>query len=412
MRRLLLILAPITLALGIGARFMARSAPAPTPTPGVAATAVQDTHTPLLGGDGKPRWRPLWTRPVPGLDTLSLAADGSTVAWRDARGVVRRIDGLTGTTLWQTPPQFEGARLLSAPGGRVIAWNPLRTGPHHMTILDGAAGGGREVAVGEILWSVALSSDGTSLVAGTGQKGLVRIALGPNGASRTLPTRLPGIPEALAARGGRLIASMWLPSGLIAVEPRTGKPFWRYVASDPARRYRVLLSADGSTLVTLSARGLRGTEALQLAVWSAPEGTLLFQTDIDGSEPQVRVSADGSRIALTCARTASYATGESREYKLTVFDRTGQRLVDGKGGQFFSPQLLALSASGARITVRDGDRAIYTLDARGRIVSRLALGDEDATATAVRQTVATDDGMYLLVCRNDDQATLFQAVAE
>lgn len=416
MIRRLLVLAVVSIALGIGARFFARSAPSPRVAP--SPRALRSVQVASIGG-GHPRWRVVWTRPAADLQTFSLAADGS-VAWRDAAGAIRRLDAATGKTLWQSASLPQVRALLAAPGGAVLAWSPRVPLNPALFLLDAATGASRPLALPASIWSVALTADGRAALVGTGAGSLVRLALDPRAPAGGASTwSLPGLPESLALSGdGRIgIVGTWLAQGAHLIGPE-GAVRTLPSATDPARWFAVQISADGSTALALSARGVRGRPlALEssptLFVWDARTGRPLWTYPIDGVDPRVGLCADGRRIALTYIRADGLSEGEG-ERKLTLFDRAGNPVVADKGSLFFSPELLAVSASGARITVRDDDRAVCTLDAAGRTIGRLALSPDPATGRppTIRAAQATPDGAFLLMHRGDGQLTLLRAIGE
>jgi hypothetical protein len=91
-------------------------------------------------------------------------------------------------------------------------------------------------------------------------------------------------------------------------------------------------------------------------------------------------------------KTLNYRTGEATARKLALYDSQGRKLWE-KGGEFFSPTLVALSPDGGRLTVADGANTLYTLDARGHFVSQLRFPVNPKTDTrpTIQEAVATPD---------------------
>ncbi len=367
------------------------------------------------GGDGKPRWTLRWQRPVPALDGFSLASDGSVIAWTDTQGRVRRLDSQTGRQLWRTQPLPGRDGLLAAPGGQVLVWKRFAPQRPEVLILDallGDAGARTQKAPGAI-WSVAVSGDGQTLLVGAGDRTLTRYPLGASTAApQTL--RVEGYPESLAVgdSGEHFACGTWLPSGVSGP-----KDTWRHREPDPARWFDLQLSTDGSTLVALSRRGPRrrasATDA-RLLVWDAQTGLRLWEQEITGGAARVRVSEDGGVVALSFVAVSHYSTGDLSERRLSLFARDGKRLSPDRGGSYLAPELVALSASGNRITVLDMDRSLCTLDRAGRTVARLPLPLDPETRQpySIRASQSSSDGQTLLMHRGDGTLALYQATAE
>ena len=224
---------------------------------------------------------------------------------------------------------------------------------------------------------------------------------------------VPGLPESLAVASGKPVAacSMWLRAGVAGL---TGTAQWRFEESDPARWFDVQLSADGGTLLAISQKGPRRAgraSETQIHVWDAPTGKLLWTAPLLGTSPVARIDATGSVIAVTYTVVAKYTTGDVLEAKLALFDRLGKTLAAPRGGAYLSPRLVALSASGNRVTVLDGDRSLCTLDTTGRTVARLPINTTE-NIVSVRETLTTSDGSGLLLYRGDGVLEYYRATAE
>jgi hypothetical protein len=100
-------------------------------------------------------------------------------------------------------------------------------------------------------------------------------------------------------------------------------------------------------------------------------------------------------------------TGRGDETRrLLLLNRDGTARGDEKGGRFFAPRLVALSAQGERTTVLDGERALFVLDQEGKTRWRLTL----PTRAPIQQTISTPDGAFLLLVRTDGTLTLYEAL--
>jgi hypothetical protein len=346
---------------------------------------------------------------------LNRAPDGSSVAWVDQGGSVRRVQSASGKTLWQTPPLPAVNQVRVGPTGVVLAFSRLNPANPSVRILDSAVGDRKSalVPVEGAVWDAELAPDGSKALVGTGQSCLYLIPMRSDAVWPGVPSRLSGIPDSISVAANEPLAlfGTWQDGGVCAWGlDRT--PRWRHQERAVDRVYTVRLSADGSTAVAVSAQGPRRQNA-RLTVWDAHAGGLLWIEDLDGSDPRVSVSANGHFIAVTYAHISAYNSGDAVERKVALFDRGGRRLFNDKGGVFFSPELVCLSADGARITVRDAAGNIWTLDNRGRTVARLHPPADPATGAtpALRQVAATENGAYLLVYRSDGSLTLYKAAA-
>ena len=404
MIRQVLLLGALALAFGVAVRVVTEPAPA------VATAAPPATETPEVKGDGRPRWQEFWTRPAPGLAAMDLSPDGATVAWADGKGAVRRLDA-DGRTLWQKPPSAGVNRLIATPGGSILAYRWLNPARPEVQILSGAST--RSCLVDGAIWDVAISADGGRMVVGTGQRSIYvfpTVTAETSGVSPKARWRTPGIPASVAVTSEEPMAltGTWQEAGVSAFDLK-GMPRWRHDEADPTRQYDVCLSGDGSTAVGVSARAPRETEA-RLHAWDAGTGRPLWAQDLDAFHPEVLTSRQGRFVAVTYVKMLSYHTGQVVERKVALYDRQGKRLWE-KGGLFFSPRLVALSADGARLTVTDGASTLYTLDVRGRIVSRLRLSPHPKTGVmpVIKEAVASEDGKYLLLRRGDDRISLLKA---
>jgi hypothetical protein len=281
-------------------------------------------------------------------------------------------------------------------------------------ILDPVVGAEKSalVPVDSAVWLAQLSADGQKAVIGTGRASLYIIPMRRDAVVNGPSVRLPGIPESVDVAAGEPIALLgtWREGGICAWG-LDRSPRWQRAESQASRTYDVQISADGSTAVAVSAEGPR-RESARLHAWDARTGELLWIEDLGGSAPKVRVSANGKYIAVSYSRVADYSNGSKVERKVALFERDGRRRFEDRGGVYFSPEVVCLSANGDRLTVRDPSGMLWTLDRDGRTVARLRLpkDEKDKTSTpAIRDILATDDGAYLLVQRADNQITLLKS---
>ncbi len=407
----ILLLGAIALVLGVAVRLSTAPVPAIATSPRPATVAAQgdDISSPR---SAQPRWQVLWTRPAPALAAMDVAEGGATITWVDLKGSVRRLNA-RGRTLWQTPP-FPGVnRVAAAPSGTVLAYSHLNPAASTLRILSSPRP--LETKVQGAIWNVAVSDQGDRAVVGTGERWVYILPL-PVNVKKWNPEKLPrwraeGIPDSLAltTQEPLALAGTWQEAGVSAWS-LDGTPRWNHEEQDPARLYTVDFSADGKTAIGVSAKGPREAHA-RVHVWNAETGRLLWQKNLDGFHPKALTSEDGRLVAVTYVKTLSYRTGSAMQRKLALFDAQG-RLLWEKGVLYFSPELVAFSAGGDRLTVTDGASTLYTLDARGGFVSKLRLPADPKTGAPARihETTTTEDGAYLLI-RRDGQISLLKSVS-
>ncbi len=420
----LILLGALALACGAGIRLS--NSPAATPAVRTSRAAVPPV---VELGDGRPRWEPLWTRPAPDLARASVAADGSSVAWIDRKGSVRRLDPLTGRALWQTAPIGGATQVTAVPGGDVLAYAPMNRLRPTVQVLDRVHGAkkGALYPLDGAVWSVAVANGGSAAFIGTGKGSVYTLPIRRQPQDLFLrPTvwSAAGIPESLTATedGSLTLVSHWGMNGIGAWHPT--KPTLLTTASVPvppiwlkpeteAKRYLTLsVSDNGTTALALSQVGPRRQTA-RLDVLDAATGNRLWKVDLNASGAKAQVSSDGQFVAVTCARMSDYKTGSILEHKLSFYARNGQQVFGERGGLYFSPELVAVSADGSRITVQSGPSTIFTLDRRGNFKSKLTLAKNVNTNTSptIRECIATSNGRYLLLVRGDGQITYYKAVA-
>ena len=400
-RRLLLLggggLLALALGTGLGRLRAPRPPAAPSPQQVMPTTP---TPLPLLTqgqGDNRPRWKARWSRTLPSPLSLSVAPDGG-VALLTAQRQVQSLDARTGVPLWSSPPLLLANRVAAVRGGRVLAGALYNPAVQKVWVLHPKTGQPSAFALPGTLWSLMATPDGSRAFVGTSANQIVAFSLL---AAQPPPTtwNISALPEtlALSTDGTAALTGTWLPAGV----RRLGG--WAYGDSDPARWQDVQVSADGATAVSLSGRlPRRSQKDLQLTGYDMDSGMRLWEKRIPGKQARVAVAADGQRIALTYL----FETQRGGEARLLLLNRDGTPRGEEKGGRFLLPRLAALSAMGERVTVLDGDRALFVLDGDGKTRWRLAL----PRAAPIQETLSTTDGAFLLLVRTDGTLTLYEAL--
>ena len=395
MWRRLALLGLIALALGWGAAQCRPRRNQNIPLPSTAPT-LPSPMPPPSQGDNHARWKELWTRSLVAALSLSLAPDGG-VALLDAQKQIHALDAHTGATLWISSPLLRTNKVVAARGGRVLVGALHNPAIQKAWVLGPVGAKPNAFSLPGTLWSLTATPDGSKAFFGTSVSQITAVSL--TSAKPPITWKLSAFPESLAVStdGSAALTGTWLPAGV----RRLGG--WAYGDSDPARWQEVQISADGATAISLSGHGARRTEEdLQLTGYDMESGMRLWEKRIPGTQARVTVSADGQRIALSYL----FETPRGGEARLLLLNRDGTPRGEEKGGRFFSPKLAALSAQGERVTVLDGDRALFVLDQDGKTRWRLALPPQ----APIQETLSTADGTFLLLVRTDGTLTLYEAL--
>lgn len=422
MIRRILVLGAISLALGVAARLMTAPAPAVAGSPTVNGTP--DETLSATTEEGRSLLVEVATLPTPRLRSLTLSPDGSTLAWVDDRGVVRRVDVATKRTLWRTSA-LEGVNALRATSeGHVVAASLMNPSSPTVRVLHPRWGEKRAATfpVSGAVWDLDLERDGTHVIVGTGDKSVHVLPVsigspppaggqpGDEGAARHWSA--PGIPAsvAVAASAERpvLLLGLWQSTG-VSARRMDGTSRWRADSSEPERAYDVLLSDDGSTGVAVSTRGRRGGE-VRIDVWDVPSGKRLWSESLAAREGRALVSRNGQSIAVSYVREGD--SGGPAGYRIALFDRSGQRMFADKGSAVFHPRLVSLAPDGSRLVLQSGLETLFVLDRRGRFLGkrRLAAQPRAGQPVTIKGVATSADGRYLVLKRSDDQITLFKAL--
>lgn len=291
-------------------------------------------------------------------------------------------------------------------------------GQHHESVypiqLDGA------------VWDAAISGNGNYGAVVTGAHSLYLISLKaakvkqPGGhmvTSAELPMkRFPlmgaGNSISISDDGSFLTAGTWDQSGVTCLST-TGKQLWQYQTADSKtpvtnRLFEAPIAQNGSCVLGVSYANVRQANAA-IYLWDDKSGKPLGPNwprtlDPDDSDPQVKISADGSHVALVYVHKIIHGDQSLPVHQLVLLDRDNNQLWPApKGGPLMSPNLVAISPDGETITVTDGQRALYNFDADGRI----SAAKMDMSAL-IKSTVTSKDGRYVLVDTDDGKLTLVE----
>lgn len=369
-----------------------------TPTVGFRGAAVSpdggfvgviEGYAPGKAGERVSLWRwadrpqkPLWSRPEPGASLVAVGAGGRTV--------------------------LSCARM--NPRRRLVS---VRKGADGARMCDDQTG-----TVGGAIWDVQMSADGHFAGVTTGDGGLYRVSLGYG---ETTPTfrrwRLGGIGTSvgLTPRSTYLAAGTWDETGVSCYALKgDGTPTWRFPNDKTTATTRQTL--QHRLFETQMTRNGRYVLGLSYANARRSDGTLyLWRCDGDGTPlwthplgvntffPEALISQDGQMVAVTYVRMIAQSRRTVPERSLMVLNGDHQLLWE-KGGLWFSPNLVAMAPDGSRVTVSDGQRMLYNVNASGRITSTYLFKG----AAAIRQTLSSPDGRFLLVYTSDGWLHLIQ----
>lgn len=358
--------------------------------------------------DGRPRWKPRWTIPARSWKAGSLSPDGRTLAWVDSLGRLTWVDTSTGKEFSRGPAIRGAERLLVDNRGVVVAWaglNPGRTGVWILRPVD-APPVRRDL--GAALWSAVLDPRGTGVWVGTGDS---RLHWVPLDGGTVQSSQVPGIADGLVATPSGVVASLWLESGICAVDP-TGNVRWRLKSDDRARRWRPMASGDGRIVLALSSTGPQRRD-WRVERLDPVAGTQQWAKPLSGTVAEAMLAQDGGRLAIV-AVSAAGAGRDGGQRKLHMLDDQGNWLFHDKGSAVFEPRLAAISVRGERITVLDGERGIMSLDRSGRTIARrigLPGAKEGGKPAPVESVLATADGRRMVLVRGDGRITGYESVA-
>ncbi|MHB0912958.1 MAG: WD40 repeat domain-containing protein [Armatimonadota bacterium] len=328
------------------------------------------------------RWKRQVNKPI----CLAMSASGNYYGSIDSGGTVRLYDR-QGKELWRQRIQGATDMLIARDGESVLVYSRLN--PVYRDVYFFRGDGTRlwKQHLDGCVWSGAVSPNGRHAAVTTGDKYLYIYKPDPN-RPKYRRWRLPGIGRSIifTPDSERVIACTWQES-VLACYDREGTLQW----SNPLvseRQYRLHVSGDGRTVLGLLP-GSRYNPDLSLMLWDKA-GKRLWSKPMHGFDGCALVSPQSQYIALSYADFISRQNPDLVERKVAVFKADGTLWWE-KGGLFFSPRLVALSPSGARVIVWDGERSLYNIDRRGKILSKLTLKSD------IAKTLPSEEGDQILV---------------
>ncbi len=365
----------------------------------------------------------VWTAPGPvvGYRAAALSPDGKSL------GVVfNHVPGKSQEklSLWRwadrpdrplwTRADPDASHVIVATGGQTVL-SCARMDPSHpfLSVRKGLDGTQiSEKPLDGAIWDVQMSADGEAAVTAGGHGLYLFPDVGRPGFTRFPDLSGIGNSIALTSNNTYLAAGTWDDSGVSCFALNKTR-VWQYPKPGELQKRQALLGRVFETEIADSGRFVLGVSYANarksdatLYLWrSDGDGTPLWvrPLGINAFFPKALMSADGRFVAVTYQWMVTRGDQSISERRLLVLDGSG-RPVWERGNLLFSPQLVALAPDGHCITVSDGQKTIYNLDATGRFT---AIKPLKGTA-AIRETMTTPDGHYVLVYASDGSLNLFQ----
>lgn len=390
----LAILGALALAFGVTVRVMVAPVAAGSLFPNLRFWTVSATVS-----DHAVAWEPVWAADAPELADMAMAPDGGSVVWVAGGGVVRRLSGDTARTLWQTPPYSGMNRVRVNQDGMALVFSTGRPGRNAVRLLDADQGAGRSALalVDGTITSAELTQNGDRALIGVSNARVYVLSMQSSRAVLGNPIVLPSEPVAVTSfmdatnapqalcgtQTGALLTWQLRQEGAtpVSLTPPSGQPVARIVSS-----------TDGN--LTAVAYAPVGSHPARLELWDHAEKKRLWSVPLAGVPQRLQMSEDARVISVNFTRSEADQT----ERKVTLYDRSGKQLFAERGGLSFSPDVVAISASGDCLTVRDPAGNLWLLDNGGHTVGRLrAPADTAGRPLHLSRALATPDGRYLLL---------------
>lgn len=364
--------------------------------------------------------RRVWTISLPGVRAAALSPDGQSVGViYDASRVLSQAK--LGLWRWADRPvkplwsrlSPSVSQVAVGPDGRtVITWARLDPTFKQVSVRRGSDGAQTlSPALDGAVWDAKVSPDGQYAAVSTGGHSLYLLTLGDHPKMHRWGLRGVGNSVAFAPSSDSLTAATWDSSG-VSCYSTNGAALWEYpdeagaVHLSSNRLFEAQAAQGGKSVLGVSYTNVRRSDA-GLYLWrGAPGGMPSWQYALgtDAYQPKAAVTADGRYVAVGYLRIITRGEQSVMERRLAYLDTHGDKPLWEQGNLLFSPQLVALSPDGARITVSDGQRSLYNINAQGRVTSSYTLRD----GGAIRQISATPDGRYVLVYTGSGALSLFR----
>lgn len=361
-------------------------------------------------------FRRVWSAALPGVKAAALSPDGQYAAilygGSSEKVSLWRWPDRPLKALWTRAEVNMSQVMVTAGGGSVITWarrDPTQPMVNIRRGVDGVCPA--PLGLDGAVWDVQTAPDGQHMAFATGAHSLYMMTLGDR------PMRhqwsLPGVGMSLvfSSDSAAVLAATWDASGLFCYST-AGASLWQYPAPAVGQRFltgrvfEMRSACGGSSLLGVSYTNVRHGEA-SLYVWHGTNESLPdwhYALGPDAYQPYALLTANGKYVVAAYRRLITRGEETLMERRLALLDTQEDHPVWEQGNLLFSPQLVALSPDGERITVSDGARSLYNLNRQGRITSSYLLPGRGV----IRQISATPNGRFILILTSDGVLSLMQ----
>lgn len=331
-----------------------------------------------------------WKAPVTEPVCLAVSAGGKHSGIVDKKGGVRLYDQ-TGHLVWRKEVRGATDVLVARNGQSILVYSKLNPVFQDVYFFRGDGLRLWKHRVEGCVWSGAVSADGLRAAVTTGEKYVYVYTPDPK-RPRYNRWKLEGIgyQAIFTPDNQRVVVGTWQDSALACYDLK-GTFQWRSRHPE-GRQYDLHISADSRGIVGVIPATIHDPRA-ELAYWDSG-GKLCWKQPVDGFEAHALISPQSQYVAMSYASFLSERGDGIIERRVAVYQSNGKLLWE-KGGLFFEPRLIALSPTGSTVIVSDGERSLYNIDRRGRILSKFTLPG------IIRKALSSDDGHRILLYCGD-----------
>ena len=352
-----------------------------------------------------------WADPISvyGFRSASISSDNTFFATVTAPNDTITLRYQTGKAVWRRQVPGTTNVEVAPKGNLVIAFAALDLTKPTLSIIRGEKVGQiSNFVLDGAIWDVDISNDGTMACAVTGNHSLYVFPLDAPQNYHHWHTDGIGNSVAISKDGTSIIAGMWDESG-VACFTRKGDLVWRYPEEAEQRKavmnrlFEAQIAQHGRFVLGVSYANIRQGDAT-IYLWRKDgSGKPLWTHDLgeDNYYPKAQITANGEFVVVTYLHNITHGQKRAAERRLLVLDRLGDTVFE-KGGLLFSPNLVTVSPTGNTVTVSDGQYALYNVNSNGRISASKTMDK------LIHQTIASEDGRLILVYTGDGKLTLLR----
>lgn len=331
-----------------------------------------------------------WKQPVNQPICLAMSTGCQYYGAVEKDGTVRLYNA-NGSLIWKR--QVDGATnmLIAKNCQSVLVYSKLNPSHQYISFYNRE---GRRLWRHEVegsIWSGAISPDGTLAAITTSEQYVYVYKPDPRRPSYRR-WRLDGVGYQVTFSGDsdRVIIGTSNESALVCYDIYGGFQ-WRYRHNRDVR-YHLCISGDGRRILGVLP-GTADDPDMEFCVWDSG-GKRLWKRSMSAFDGRAVLSPQSRYVAVSYACYLGDSESQAVERRVAVYSSVG-RLLWEKGGLFFAPHLVALSPKGSSVIVSDGEKSLYNIDDRGKLLSKYTL------PATLRETVASEDGRAILIyCGN------------